>query len=162
MQQLLHDLPMPAGLNNLVAYITPPDPNVEAQDPTAYIWPSSGRESRSPEVGGSLPRNSGPGTGSGTKGVMHMMDVYLVYFMPNDDPDADTSFPGMVDAVMYALRFSQPNPAYINDPYTTITSCIYNVGEQMSYRIAVEATEDEVFNRYDALITVDVWEELNA
>ena len=38
----LDGLPMPGGMPNMAAYITPPDPNVEAQDPTAYVWPTTG------------------------------------------------------------------------------------------------------------------------
>jgi hypothetical protein len=64
--------------------------------------------------------------------------------------------------VLAALRYSQPNPAYITDPNTNLTSTIYNVGEQIRYRTGIEATADERWLRYDALMTVTCWELLNA
>jgi hypothetical protein len=68
----------------------------------------------------------------------------------------------MVDAVMFALRFSLPNPAYITDPNTNLTSTIYNTGEQMTYRTGIESLADQRRKRYDALINVSIWELFNA
>ena len=159
---LLDGLDMPYGQPAANAYITPPDPRVQARVPAIYIWPSDGEENRSTELGGTVPRNTGPGTPSGTKGVMHQVDVYLTWFTVNNGSQTDPIFPGMIDAVMAALRYSQPNPAEITDPNTELTSTIYNVGESMRYRPGIEATDDERFVRYDALITVSVWEIMNA
>src|SRR6266550_8228977 len=77
---ILDDLPMPYGKPAARAYVTPPDPRVQAKIPAIYIWPSDGEENRSPELGGTIPRNTGPGTSSGTKGILHKMDVYLTWF----------------------------------------------------------------------------------
>ena len=63
---------------------------------------------------------------------------------------------------MLALRFSQPNPAYLTDPSTSLTSTVYNTGEQMHYKIGVESVDDERWLRYDALLTVSIWEIINA
>ena len=63
---------------------------------------------------------------------------------------------------MLALRYSQPNPVQITDPSTNLTSTIYNVGETMRYRTGVEATQDERWLRYDALLQVSCWEIINA
>ena len=63
----LSGLAMPGGLPPMVAYIMPPDPNVEAEFATAYVWPTEGDESRDPEKGGASSRNTGPGTPAGTK-----------------------------------------------------------------------------------------------
>ena len=63
---------------------------------------------------------------------------------------------------MAALRYSQPNPAELTDPNTGLTSTVYNVGEIMRYRPGIESLDDERFLRYDALITVSVWEIMNA
>jgi hypothetical protein len=155
---LLDDLPMPAGKPNAKAYITPPDPRVQGRIPAIYIWPSDGEENRSAELGGTIPRNTGPGTSSGTKGILHKMDVYLTWFSGESGKVQDPVFPSMVDAVMFALRFCMPNPAYITDPNTNLTSTIYNTGEDISYRIGVESTADERIKRYDALMTVSMWE----
>jgi hypothetical protein len=166
---LLEDLSMPYGQPNAQAAITPPDPRIQARIPAIYIWPADGDENRSSQLGGTVPRNTGPGTASGTKGILHLMDVYLTWFSANNRQgqdggpvSADPVFPGMIDAVMFALRFSQPNPAVITDPSTNISSTIYNVGENMKYRTGIEATADQRWLRYDCLITCEVWEIFNA
>lgn len=166
---LLNDLPMPYGQPAAQAAITPPDPRVQARVPAIYIWPSDGDENRSTDLGGTVPRNSGYGTASGTKGIKHEIDVYLTWFSSNGRQSMeggpvqqDPVFPGMVDAVMAALRYSQPNPAYITDPNTGLTSTVYNVGEDMRYRTGIEATQDERWLRYDCLVTCAVWEIMNA
>lgn len=162
MLSLLDGLDMPYGKPAANAYITPPDPRVQARVPAIYIWPSDGHESRDDEVGGTIPRNSGVGTPSGNKGIKHQMDVYMTWTAVNAGEQSDPIFPGMMDAVMSALRYSQPNPAQITDPNTGLTSTIYNVGEEMSYRPGLEALEDERWLRYDCLITCTVWEIINA
>lgn len=160
--KLLNGLEMPYGRPAANAYITPPDPRIQAKIPAIYIWPSDGDESRSGDLGGTIPRNTGYNTSSGLKGVLHRIDVYITWFSTGSGPSQDPVFPGMVDAVMNALRFSQPNPAYTTDPNTGQNWTVYNVGEQMTYRTGVASTADERQKRYDALITVDVWEVLNA
>ena len=159
---LLNGLEMPYGLPAAKAYITPPDPRVQAKVPAIYIWPSDGTENRSQELGGTVPRNTGPNTPSGTKGLLHQMDVYITWFSSNSGTQADPKFPAIVDTVMLALRYSQPNPVEITDPSTNLTSTIYNVGESIRYRTGVEATNDERWLRYDALLQVSVWEIINA
>ena len=159
---LLDDLPMPYGKPAAKAYITPPDPRVQAKIPAIYIWPSDGVENRSSELGGTIPRNTGPGTPSGTKGLLHQFDIYVTWFSSNNGKQADPVFPAIVDTVMMALRYSQPNPAELTDPATNLTSSVYNVGEQMKYRTGVEATADERWLRYDALIQVSTWELIRA
>lgn len=153
---------MPYGKPAAKAYITPPDPRVEAKVPAIFIWPSDGDESRKPDLGGTIPRNAGVNTASGIKGMMHRIDVYITWFSTGTGTSQDPVFPGMVDAVMAALRFSQPNPAYVTDPNTRETWTIYNVGEEMTYRTGMASTKDERQKRYDALITVSCWEVVNA
>jgi hypothetical protein len=162
LQSLLDGLELPYGVPSAQAYVTPPDPRVQAKIPAIYIWPSDGRENRSAELGGTIPRNTGPGTPSGTKGLLHSFDVYVTWFSPNSGKQADPVFPAIVDTIMMALRYSQPNPAYLTDPNTGITSTIYNVGEDQRYRIGVESTADERWHRYDSLLSVNVWEIINA
>ena len=93
----------------------------------------------------------------GTKGLQHQFDVYVTWFSPGSGTQQDPKFPGIVDTVMMALRYSQPNPAEITDPATNLTSTIYNVGESIRYRTGVEATADERWLRYDASLQVTVW-----
>lgn len=159
---LLNGLELPYGVPSAQAYITPPDPRVQAKIPAIYIWPSDGQENRSGELGGTIPRNTGPGTASGTKGLLHQFDIYVTWFSSNSGRQQDPVFPAIVDTIMLALRTCQPNPAPLTDPNTGITSTVYNIGEQQKYRIGVESTADERWLRYDALIELPIWEIVNA
>ena len=159
---LLDNLELPYRIPAAKAYITPPDPRVQAKVPAIYIWPSDGVENRSSELGGTIPRNTGPNTASGTKGLKHQMDVYVTWFSSNSGRQQDPVFPAIVDTVMLALRFSMPNPYEATDPATNLTSTIYNTGEEMRYRTGVEATADERWLRYDGLLQVSIWEIINA
>lgn len=156
-QNLIDGLLMPGSAGALRAYITPPDPNVEAEIPTAYVWPSNGDESRNPAKGGTVPRNTGIGTASGYKSFEHHMDIWVVWFGQDDDPQADTWFPGMLDAIMLVLRTS-PDPAVATDPYTEQKTTLIDVGEVMTYHITIRALEDQRYNRYDGLITLEIAE----
>lgn len=157
---LLDGLPMPGGAPNMASYVMPPDPNVETQIPTAYVWPTDGEESR--EKPGTIPRNTGPGTPSGFKPENHMIDVFIVWFQADDDPQADSLFPGMVDAVMAQLRTSQDS-ATLYDPYNpNVVSTLYDLGEKMHYSIIVSALADQAYNRLDALIRCPVMELIQA
>lgn len=153
---------MPPPILNAKAYITPPDPRVQAKIPAIYIWPSSGTENRSAQLGGTIPRNTGPGTPSGTKGILHQMDVYVTWFSSNSGKQQDSRFPSIVDAVMAALRYCKPNPAYLTDPATGLQTTVYNVGEDQRYQIGIESTDDERWLRYDCLLQCSVWEIMNA
>jgi hypothetical protein len=162
LRQLLDELPMPYGQPDAKAFITPPDPRIQTSVPGLYIWPADGEENRSADLGGTVPRNTGVNTSSGTKGILHRTDIYITWTSGGSGVQQDPIFPGMVDAVMFALRFSQPNPVNITDPNTDITSVLYNTGEVMSYRIGVESLADQRKKRYDCLITVSIWEIFNA
>jgi hypothetical protein len=159
---LLDKLEMPYGVPAAEAFVTPPDPRVKAKVPAIYIWPADGVENRSPELQGTIPRNTGPGTASGTKGLHHQFDIYVTWFSANNGKQADPVFPAIVDTVMMALRYSQPNPYEGTDLATGLTSSVYNVGEDIKYRTGVEATADERWLRYDALLTVAIWEKIRA
>ena len=159
---ILDNLPMPGGAPNMAAYITPLDPNVEAQIPTAYVWPTTGHESRNPGKGGAIPRNTGPGTPSGWKPIEYSVDVFIVWFMADDDPQADSLFPGIVDAAMEALRTCQDS-ATLYDPYNpNIVSTLYDLGEDQSFQIVISALADQAFNRYDCLIRCTCYELIQA
>lgn len=156
-QNLIDGLLMPGNAGRLRAYITPPDPNVEAEIPTAYVWPSDGDESRRSDKGGTVPRNTGIGTPSGYKAFEHHLDIWVVWFGQDDDPAADTWFPGMIDAIMLVLRTS-PDPAVAQDPYTEQLTTLVDVGENMGYRITIRALDDQRYNRYDGLISLELLE----
>ena len=142
-------------------FITPPDPKEDADRPTAYVWPADGTEKRR-----SLPRNNGPGTlytASGWKDHLHRVQIYLVWFAGDDEPDIDSAFPSVVDMVQFAMRTSTPNPAYATDPVTGVITQLCDIGEEMTYEIVpVHALADQRWNRYDARITLSVLEEIRS
>jgi len=144
--------PIP-NLPNLQCQITPPDPNVDAEIPQAYVWPSRGREDRNPTRGGTIPRATTANGPSGLKTQQHRLSIYLVWWGQDDDPDSDTLFPGMVDAVMETLRISADPTDVLTDPWSGRQSYLIDVGENMDYQITVRAVIDQRYNRYDAEIT---------
>ena len=154
---------MPGGAPPLAAYVTPPDPNVDADIPTCYIWPSNGREARDTQFAGSMSRNTGPGTTAGFKTIEHQLDIWVVWFGSDEDADADTLFPGMVDAIMYALRTDTPNPyEALTDPWTGQLTQLANVGETQSYQITVNSVADQRYLRYDCMLTIPLIEVIQA
>ena len=161
MQSILDGLEMPYGKPAAKAFITPPDPRVQARIPAIYIWPSDGDGNRSGELGGTVSRNTGVNTASGTRGIMHRIDIYLTWFSANSGKQQDPIFSGMVDAMLFALMTCTPNPIQYQDPNNKMWSTIYNIGEQYTYKTGVESTQDERYKRYDCLLTVNVWEIFN-
>jgi len=159
---LLDGLPMPGSLPVMAAYITPPDPNVDTDIPAAYVWPTDGDENRDSAKAGTVPRNTGPGTASGFKNIEHAIDVYVVWFAADDQDDIDSLFPGIVDAVMFALRTSE-DPAQVQDPYNpNVVSTLVDVGEKMTYRITVRSLVEQAYDRYDCLVALSVLEVIQA
>jgi hypothetical protein len=86
------------------------------------------------------------------------MEVFLVFFQANDDPQADSIFPGVVDAVMRVLRTSLNPATPLVDPYTEEQSTIFDTGEIIRGRITINATTDQAWNRLDCLLTVTLHE----
>lgn len=155
---LLDNLTWPIpNLPALQCQITPPDPNVDAQIPQAYVWPSRGDETRDSRRGGTLPRATSQGAPSGLKAQTHHVSLWLVWFQADDDPDADTLFPGMVDWVMASLRVTE-NPSPIQDDVwsPSIQSYLIDIGEVMDYEITLRAILDQRYNRYDALLNLTI------
>jgi len=88
---------------------------------------------------------------------MHSLDAYLVWFGADDDPDADSWFPGMVDAIMSALRYAKM-PQTITDPYTGYKTDLVDLGENMDYEIVVSAVANQAYNRYDCRLRLRLLE----
>ena len=152
-------LPGPAGESGALAcFITPPDPgNLEV--PTAYLWPVTGVETRL-----TTPRAGGPNvTQPGWKHINHRVQLVLAFVGAGDDPNADTTFPAVIDAVMAVLRPS-PDEALITDPVTgVLSSLLLGIGEDMTYDFAVVRTlQDQRYLRYDARLTINVNEYFQA
>ena len=154
---ILDGLAMPGGLPGMDAYINAPDPNVQTTIPTAYVWPTAFETSRD-----TLPRNLGPYSqaGAGFKAKQHSTDVFIVWMDGGSEDDADTIFPGIVDAAVAALETASM-PALITDPYTGVVTELVNLGEVIRGRIVASALEDERFLRYDALLQLPAQETYN-
>lgn len=151
-------LPSPPGA--IQVNLTPPNPDVIASAPTASIWFLRGVESRDQDRLriGTLPRNTGPGTASGLKGVDHTIAIYVAWEGTGPtDPNQDTLFPGMIDAMRAVLRTSA-NPVEVTDPWTGETSWVIDVGELIDYQTSLEALAPMRLNRWDTLLTCTVVE----
>jgi hypothetical protein len=160
----LDGLAMPGGAPAMAAYIDAPDPNVETQIPTAYVWPTDFDEKRDLRGGGgTVPRNLGPNSpGAGHKTIAHSVDVFIVHMEADDEDSADSLFPGIVDAVMFQLRTLTPMPALVQDPWTGLQTQLTDVGETMRGQIIVGALEDEAYLRYDCRLRLSFTEEMIA
>ena len=143
----------------LSAHITAPNPNVLASSPNAYIWFLRGTENRdNAKYGaGTIPRASYPGGPSGTKAVEHSIPIYIVWDAQQGDVNFATLFPGMVDAIRAALRYSG-DPVEITDPWTSEQSWLVDVGENMTYDLDLWAVENQRIERWDCMLTCSVVE----
>ena len=151
-------LPSPPGA--IVTNLTPPNPNVLAGSPTASIWFLHGRESRDQDRlrVGTLPRAQFPGGPSGTKGVDHTIAIYVSWAGTSAaDPNEDTLFPGMIDAIRATLRVSSIQ-VLLTDPWDGTQSWLVDVGELLDYATDLEALSPQRLNRWDTLLTCSVVE----
>lgn len=137
-QKQLDGLPMPAGMPNLEAYITPP--TVEDIDgPRAYVWASRMRARR--QTG---PRINAYATGPGFKHLDWTIDVYLTYETTPDTETVDVDFPSICDAVMTKL-WTTTMPTFIDangnvspTPPAGSNSQIVAVGEEFDFEYPPE------------------------
>lgn len=161
-KSVLSGLPLPQDLGVMSAFITPLDPNTDALEPCAYVWPAHGDERRHTK-----PR-ADPGNlaSGGDKQTVHQIDVWLVWFGEAAEPNIDVAFPAVVDGVMACLRNTPllTVPTILaTDPVTGARSALLAIGENMSYEVGgVRSVLDERYLRYDALVTCEVIEEIQA
>lgn len=130
-QSLLDGLPVPGSTGPLTCFIVPPDPDTNVNGtPRASVWSSDGTEDR---LSGPRVVPGEPST-AGWKNEWHSLSIFLWYPMADEEPDEDSAFPGVVDAVMQALR-SAPDPAVITDPLTGIQTELVDLGESLAWRM---------------------------
>ena len=168
---LLDGLQWPEGMQNLTnppaplrCFIQPPNPWVEASTPTAFTWFETWQESRGndPLRAGTIPRAAYQGGPSGTKSIVHTIPLYVVWQGGSPtDPYADSLFPGMLDAIMAAMRSSQ-DPVPITDPWTGMETQLTGLGEQYRGHGYLRDTEPQQLQREDALLSVTVTEIFSA
>ena len=161
------------GLPALNAFITPPNPNVQSEIPSCYIWPGRGRETRDTDrlKSGTIPRAAYPQGPSGTKADEYTITVWLVWMMDTGDPDVNTLFPGMYWQVMTVLRggayaadgtsFSE-TPHLLTDPWMQQQSWLIDLGEDMTWESYERLLENQRFMRLDCAIDLSVSEVIAA
>ncbi|MFF4403589.1 hypothetical protein [Streptomyces sp. NPDC001404] len=152
LKSLLDGTVLPYDAGALSAFIAPPDPG-DGMQPSVYIWGSIATDARQ-----SMPR------GMGFRLIAHEIDLWLIWVAPNDDPYADSAFPGILDAVVQQLRtapmpvLNQPDPAN-----TGVVSDLLKIGERVRWDYApVHSIEDQRYWVYTARIICDVTEKLQA
>lgn len=154
---LVNGLTLPLQMGTLTAYIAPP---AVADDtaPLCYIWGAHGVEKRQ-----TMPRAQPGNLGSGGfKRTPHEVQLWLYWAELADDPNADSAFPVVIDAVMGALRNVQIG-AKLTDSATGAVSTVQQIGEDMEYGYEpVRALEDQRMQQYEALVTATVWELIQA
>lgn len=167
---LIDGLTWPAGITSLPnppgalqAHVTSPNPNTTASNPQAYVWMMRGQENRdNAKYGaGTVPRAQFQGGPSGTKATEHTIPIYVVWFNFSGDPNNANLFPGMLDAIMAALRVST-DPVEVTDPWSGYQSWLVDIGENMTYEIDLWTVEEQRTERWDALITCPVVEVFSA
>lgn len=157
---ILDQVMLPLNLGTLSAFIQPPNPG-DGTEPGAYIWGSRGTERRL-----AIPRaQPGDLSTGGEKTLNHNVDVWIVWLGPAVDPQQDVLFPAVVEAVLAVLRNTPilDNTQHAVDPVTGQLSQLLDVGEQMDWEYApVRAVADQRYLRYDARITVNITEIIQA
>ncbi len=167
MKGLINNLAWPAAMQALpsppqplLAMVTPINPWVESVTvPTAQIWMEKGTFNR--DTGkygaGTIPRAAFKGAPSGTKVGAHSIPIYVVWDNALTDPNADTLFTGMLDAIRNKLEPSA-DPVAVTDPWDGTVSWVVDVGETVEYESSLFTTAPQRMGRYDALLVVPVVE----
>ena len=161
------------GVENLVCYIQPPNPNVQAEIPVAYVWMQRDRESRDTDKlrSGTIPRVEFPGGPSGTKAVDYRIPIWVTWDLDISDPDIENLFPGVVWQVRSVLRGGAyaangsfvRTPALLTDPWTGEQSWLIDLGEEMSTETYERALNPQsTLLRFDAVIECSVSEVIAA
>lgn len=145
---------------NLTAIVTPNQPVMKDTFPRAFIWGSTGNEGRQ-----TMPRAKPgqPSTG-GFKTLVHHVDIWIVWFGVSSDPNADSQFPSVMEAIMQQLRTTTMPVLNLLDTTTGRLSDLLMVGEDMKWDYAPvhSLIPQRNIYRYDGRIIVDVKEKIQA
>jgi hypothetical protein len=164
-KQVLDGQSVPGNAGNLVALVSPPNPELQNDRPHAYIWTSRGSERRNSGPRSKPPAGMTPYSAAapaGWKLQSHSVSIWLTWFDDNMDPEQDVSFPLVIDAVMNILRTTQM-PMTIENPASAQASQLVDLGKNMDYEYApLRSTASQRYNRYDAQITAPVEEWIQA
>ena len=150
---LLDGAPVPGSAGPLEAFIDPPNPNTETQDPGVYVWDSLGPEKRR-----AIPRGNVHAGTAGWKEIDHVAHLWVIWFGEETDPDSDTAFPSVLDTIRQVLRGAD-NPAVVTDPDTGDLSYLIDVGERIDQDFPpVRSVADQRYLRYDCQFSLPILE----
>jgi hypothetical protein len=156
----LNGLNLPLQLGQLEAFVMPLPVN-DSANAGAYVWGSHHDEVRK-----AFPRaENGDLSTGGLKELTWQLDVWLLWFGQSDETDVNLQFPSIVDFVCAVLRNAPLVQAadHARDPVTGQLSQLIAVGEKLSSTMPPpRATSEQGIWRYDAAITVEVIEEIQA
>ena len=157
-KSLLNGLALPyTSEGTLSAYISYPLP-VDEASPICFIWGADIDEHRQ-----TAPRAQPgqPSTG-GFKDVVYLLDVWLMHAELNDDPNADSMFPVVIDTIAKTLRNTQLG-VQLTDSVTGDVSTIKAIGEDIKTQYEGARTmEDERMLQYMARLQVKIVEKVQA
>ena len=155
---LLDGLTLPfAQEGSLTAYVAPPSVGDQI-NPLCFIWGSVGDKSRR---AGSRAKPGLPSTG-GFKKAIWQTDLWLYYVEDADDPDADSLFPAVIDAICGVLE-NTLMPVAVTDPTTRAVSTVLQIGETVKIDYApVRSLEGQRLVQYEARLIVDIEESYQA
>jgi len=162
MKEILNGLSLPNQSQTLTAYVAPPVPGV-LTGPTVYIWGAEWDDKRQsfPRIGNAV-MPSPSNAVSGFRVINWSMYLYVYQQLLSNDPNADQSFPLVVDAIVNLLH-TTPCPTYATDPTTGVQTEILAIGEHIHAQLApVQDVGNQGFVLYDAMIVCDVREKVNA
>lgn len=155
---LLDGLVLPiAELGALEAHVSYPNP-LDQITPLCFIWGAIGLEDRH-----TMPRAQ-PGnlSSGGFKDTAYDIDLWLFHAELSDDPNADSLFPVVIDAVRRVLRNTQMM-VKLTDSVTGETSTIKKIGERIKLDyMPMKALEDQRMVQYECRLIVSVVEAIQA
>lgn len=132
----------------LVTYINPPNPG-KLLGPAAYVWVTMAPNRRQ-----TAPR------GYGFRKVTWVVNIWLMSPGKSTDPQADSAFACLVDAVV-GVWVSTPMPLMYTDPQTGQETQFLSVGEEFEIEQSpVHSLSDQRLVLYEGLIRMTLKEAL--
>ena len=136
----------PLYQRNLVAYVTPPNPG-KLPGPAAYIWVTQG-----------LNKRQTAHRSTGFRDTTWTVSVWLMSPGSSTDPNADSAFACLIDAVINAW-VTTPMPIPVTDAYTGNTSQMVAIGEDFTVQQSpVHTLSDQRLFLYEALLEFTIRE----
>lgn len=158
---LLDGQNLPGAAGRMEAFIAPPDPETENRNPHAYIWLTRGSVRRSSGPRSKPPSNLTQNTSqlpAGWKVYNHSIAIWLTWFDENTNPQADSTFPTVLDWTMMMLE-TAAMPHTLKDPSTGTVCQIVDLGRDLDWEyVPVRSTASQRYQRQDALITAPTQE----